>query len=57
MGRWAFDLQGGKRFSVDDEHLARMLELTGQTFNPSILWRSELQDKFFNKDGEYDDTN
>jgi serine/threonine-protein kinase SRPK3 len=52
-GRQTFDPQGGDGFSVDDEHLSRMLELTGQAFSPSMLDRSELRDKFFNNDGEY----
>jgi serine/threonine-protein kinase SRPK3 len=51
-GKQAFDPQGGSGFSIDDEHLSRMLELTGQTFSPSMLGRSELRDMFFNNDGE-----
>jgi hypothetical protein len=30
-----------------------MIELTGQTFSPAMLDRSELRDKFFNNDGEH----
>jgi serine/threonine-protein kinase SRPK3 len=52
-GTWAFDPRGGSGFSADDEHLARMIELTGQTFSPAMLDRSELRDKFFNNDGEH----
>jgi hypothetical protein len=52
MGKRAFDPWGSSNFSVDDEHLGRMLELTGQTFSPSMLGRSELCDNFFNNDGE-----
>lgn len=51
-GQWAFDPQGGTTWSAEEDHLAGMLRLTGETFNPSMLARSELRDKYFNEDGK-----
>jgi len=44
-GRSAFDPQGDSDFTIDDEYLAAMLKLTGQTFLLSMLGRSELRDE------------
>ncbi|KAJ3914384.1 kinase-like domain-containing protein, partial [Lentinula edodes] len=40
-------------WSVEDNHLAKMLELTGQQwFPPAMLARAKNRDKYFDKDGE-----
>jgi len=36
---------------MEDDHLMRMLELTGETFSSSMLERSERHDEFFDKNG------
>lgn len=40
-------------WGIDDKHLAQMQALVGETFSPSMLARSELQDNFFNQDGKF----
>jgi hypothetical protein len=36
---------------MEDDHLMRMLELTGETFSSSMLERSERHDEFFDNNG------
>jgi serine/threonine-protein kinase SRPK3 len=50
-GHWAFSPEAGTTWSIKDDHLARMLELTGETFDASMLARSQLRDEFFDRDG------
>jgi hypothetical protein len=38
---------------MEEDHLASMLALTGETFNTSMLGRSKLRDNFFNQDREF----
>jgi serine/threonine-protein kinase SRPK3 len=51
-GHWAFSPKAGRTWSIDDDHLARMQELTGETLDTSILARSQLRDEFFDRDGK-----
>jgi serine/threonine-protein kinase SRPK3 len=50
-GHWAFHPKSGITWSIDDDHLAQMQALVGETFSPSMLAHSELRDNFFNQDG------
>jgi len=52
-GHWAFHPKSGITWSIDDDHLAQMQALVGETFSPSMLAHSELRDNFFNQDGEF----
>ncbi|KAJ8590256.1 kinase-like protein, partial [Rhizopogon salebrosus TDB-379] len=36
-GRWLFNPQAGQTWSVEDDHLAKMAELTGENFSDKIL--------------------
>lgn len=54
VGRWLFTPEdGGDDWSFEDDHLAKMLELSGQiSFPKSVLGRAKLRDKYFDKDGQ-----
>ncbi|KAJ3868757.1 kinase-like domain-containing protein [Lentinula novae-zelandiae] len=52
VGRWLFDSEDAQPdWSVEDDHLAKMMELTGQKFPDTMLARAKERDKYFNKDG------
>lgn len=55
VGHWLFTPEdGGNDWSFEDDRLAKMLELTGQTsFPKSVLDRAKLRDKYFDKAGRY----
>ncbi|KAJ3733611.1 kinase-like domain-containing protein [Lentinula guzmanii] len=42
---------GEPDWSLEDDHLAKMMELTGQHFPPAMLARAKNRDKYFDKDG------
>lgn len=51
-GCWFFAPQDGEdQFSVADDHLAKMQELTGQCFAKAVLDRAKYGDQFFDQDG------
>ncbi|THH21556.1 hypothetical protein EW146_g10 [Bondarzewia mesenterica] len=50
-GLWAFHPESGADFELEDDHLARMLELTGERFSQAMLARAELSQKYFDGDG------
>ncbi|KAI0784875.1 kinase-like domain-containing protein [Abortiporus biennis] len=52
VGRWLFNPEETEYYSLEDEHLARMMEITGEKFPPQMLKRSKLRDQFFNKKGK-----
>ncbi|OBZ69641.1 Serine/threonine-protein kinase SRPK [Grifola frondosa] len=53
VGRWLFNPEdGGDAWRLEDDHLAKMIEITGETFSASTLERSPLRDKYFDKTGE-----
>lgn len=53
VGRWLFDPEDAQPdWSVEDDHLAKMMELTGQKFPDTMLARAKERDKYFDKDGE-----
>ncbi|THH13792.1 hypothetical protein EW146_g6467 [Bondarzewia mesenterica] len=50
-GLWAFHPERGADFDLEDDHLARMLELTGERFSQAMLARAELSQKHFDNNG------
>jgi serine/threonine-protein kinase SRPK3 len=50
-GHWLFQPQGGQGWSIEDDHLAKMLELTGEKFSKTMLERSQNREEYFNEDG------
>ncbi|KAJ6595963.1 kinase-like domain-containing protein [Mycena sp. CBHHK59/15] len=51
VGRWLFEPEEGEDWSIDDDHLAKMMELTGQSFPQSMLERSKRSKQYFADDG------
>jgi serine/threonine-protein kinase SRPK3 len=50
-GRWLFNPQAGQTWSVEDDHLAKMAELTGENFSDNILAKSRKRDEYFDESG------
>lgn len=51
-GRWLFaPEEGGDDWSLEDDHLAKMLELTGERFSPAMLERAQLRSKYLDEQG------
>ncbi|KAJ3807982.1 kinase-like domain-containing protein [Lentinula aff. lateritia] len=42
---------GEPGWNVEDDHLAKMMELTGQRFPPDMIARAKNRDKYFDNDG------
>lgn len=51
-GRWLFHPEAGDTWTEEDDHLARMLELTGDEFTPQMLGFSANRDEYFDEDGK-----
>ncbi|KAJ7209761.1 kinase-like domain-containing protein, partial [Mycena pura] len=51
VGRWLFDPEEGEDWSVEDDHLAKIMELTGQRFPQSMLDRAKRRKQYFSDDG------
>ena len=51
-GHWLFEPQGCEEWCREDDHLAKMMELTGERFSTSLLGRSDLRDTYFGGTGE-----
>ncbi|KAF9058690.1 kinase-like domain-containing protein [Rhodocollybia butyracea] len=52
VGRWLFDPEDAQPdWSIEDDHLAKMMELTGQKFPEAMLSRAKERDKYFDKEG------
>lgn len=49
-GRWLFHPEEGETWTLDDDHLAKMLELTGEQFNDTMLNFSLRKEDFFDDD-------
>ncbi|KAK7449631.1 hypothetical protein VKT23_013106 [Stygiomarasmius scandens] len=47
VGRWLFEPEEGEDWGTDDDHLAKMMELTGQRFPHSMLERSKRRSQCF----------
>lgn len=48
-GRWLFSPQSGHT----EEHLAKMMELTGETFSEKLLSASQNKSEYFDNNGHY----
>ena len=46
-----FHPEGGATWSLDEDHLAKMLEVTGDEFNDTMLRFSLRRDEFFDEEG------
>ncbi|KAJ3890276.1 kinase-like domain-containing protein [Lentinula edodes] len=56
VGRWLFDPEDAQPdWSVEDDHLAKMMELTGQKFPDTMLARAKERDKYFDKNVKLED--
>ena len=54
VGRWLFHPEEGEGWTVEDDHLAKMMELTGQSkFPESMLGRARRREEFFDDAGMY----
>ncbi|KDR77473.1 hypothetical protein GALMADRAFT_65701 [Galerina marginata CBS 339.88] len=51
-GHWLFNPQSGSTWSTEDDHLAKMIEVTGETFSESMLSASPKSAEYFDKDGK-----
>ncbi|GJE90208.1 kinase-like protein [Phanerochaete sordida] len=51
VGRWLFHPEEGDDWTLEDDHLARMMELTGERFSYSQLEASELRYRYFDDQG------
>ncbi|KAH0835718.1 kinase-like protein [Lanmaoa asiatica] len=53
VGHWLFHPEdGGDEWRIEDDHLAKMLELTGESFVPAILEHAQLRNEYFDDSGE-----
>ena len=46
-GRWLFEPVEGERRTREDDHLAKMMELTGERFSDSCLARAHKREQYF----------
>lgn len=51
MGRWLFHPEEGEDWKLEDDHLAKMMELTGQAFPTKMLERAKLRNEYFDDGG------
>ncbi|EKM54813.1 uncharacterized protein PHACADRAFT_96522 [Phanerochaete carnosa HHB-10118-sp] len=52
-GRWLFHPESGDEdFSLEDDHLAKMMELTGERFSSAMLQRAQLAQEYFDSRGD-----
>ncbi|KAI0806864.1 kinase-like domain-containing protein [Fomes fomentarius] len=51
VGRWLFQPEEGEDWTAEDDHLAKMMELTGQSFPESMLHRAKRRKDFFDDAG------
>ena len=52
VGRWLFHpVDGGGDWSLEDDHLAKMLEFTGEQFHKGMLERAECRNLYFDDKG------
>ncbi|OJA19610.1 hypothetical protein AZE42_13233 [Rhizopogon vesiculosus] len=51
-GRWLFHPKAGETWRVEDDHLAKMAELTGDDFSDKVLAKSRKRDEYFDKTGK-----
>jgi len=51
-GRWLFHPVPGEAWLLEDDHLAKIIELTGETFSDEVLARCKKRDDYFDKNGK-----
>ncbi|KZT01577.1 kinase-like protein [Laetiporus sulphureus 93-53] len=51
VGRWLFHPDEGEDWSLEDDHLAKMIEITGQRFPVSLLERAQRRKDYFDDAG------
>ncbi|KAI0338467.1 kinase-like protein [Trametopsis cervina] len=51
VGQWLFAPEEGETWSREDDHLAKMLELTGERFSEGCLARANRRSEFFDEQG------
>lgn len=49
-GHWLFDPENGG--SIEDDHLAKMMELTGEVFTAETLQYARRREHFFDREGK-----
>jgi serine/threonine-protein kinase SRPK3 len=52
-GHWLFKPKAGDVWQREDDHLAQMMELTGEKFSTRLLERSRLRNHYFDDAGEH----
>jgi serine/threonine-protein kinase SRPK3 len=52
-GHWLFNPVHGPNWRIEDDHLAKMMELTGEKFSKETLARSQKRDDYFDETGSY----
>jgi hypothetical protein len=50
-GHWLFHPKGCEELRREDDHLAKMMEITGETFDAKLLERSRLRNVYFDESG------
>ena len=45
-------MAGGQAWRIEDDHLAKMIDITGETFSETMLSTCEYRDEYFGKDGK-----
>jgi len=53
-GRWLFSPQAGQTWRMEDDHLAKMMDLTGETFSNATLSAGRKYNEYFDQEGYYD---
>jgi serine/threonine-protein kinase SRPK3 len=52
VGRWLFSPESDNDWTIEDDHLAKMMELTGDMFSPAMLKRGQLSNEYFDEIGK-----
>jgi hypothetical protein len=50
-GHWLFNPVHGPTWRIEDDHLAKMMELTGERFSEETLARSQKRGDYFDEGG------
>lgn len=51
-GHWLFSPKdGGQAWRMEDDHLAKMIDIIGETFSETMLSTCKKRDEYFDKDG------
>ncbi|KAI0029591.1 kinase-like protein [Vararia minispora EC-137] len=51
VGRWLFAPEEGEDWTLEDDHLAKMMELTGERCSAAMLERASFRSKYFDEQG------